>query len=96
MNGNVPHIGSLGPSSVKTKVHFLVVSNTFIAAKDWRESSCNIKIYSILPVDRSVLRNFVSELSYLSKRGEVTRFFLQVSNNEINFGVQEIRGIILR
>lgn len=82
-----------GRSSVKSKVYFLVVSNNFIAAKDWGNSSCCFKIHPIPSADQSISRNTDLEPSCLSKRGEVTKFALQASNNEINFDVQKIRDI---
>lgn len=86
---------NLDPSSIKSKVHYVAVLNTCIATKDWGEPSYYITIYPIPLEDQYVLRNTGFELSYLSKRWEVTKSILQASNNEINFGVQEIRGIYL-
>ena len=61
-------------------------SKCVIAAKDSGDLSGCIRIYSIPPVDQSVLRKVGFELSCRRRRGDVMILSLYSSNNSISGG----------
>ena len=75
-----------GPEGVKSKINSLVDSKCVIATKYLGEWSDCIIIYPMPPADQSVLRKVGFEVLYRSRKGDVMKLCLKLSNNSMSRG----------